>query len=70
MEIQLNGGSAADKVEWAREHFEKQVPVTSVFDMDECIGQNLFKMFHKKDGGQPILMKNQLCSSWWQLRKT
>merc|ERR1711876_71248 len=37
MEIQLNGGSAADKVEWAREHFEKQVPVTSVFDMDECI---------------------------------
>merc|ERR1712178_255517 len=37
MEVQLNGGSVADKVEWAREHFEKQVPVTSVFDMDECI---------------------------------
>jgi len=37
MEIQLNGGSSADKVEWAREHFEKQVPVTNVFDMDECI---------------------------------
>merc|ERR1711876_49000 len=37
MEVQLNGGSIADKVNWAREHFEKQVPVTSVFDMDECI---------------------------------
>jgi len=37
MEIQLNGGSSADKVEWAREHFEKQVPVNTVFDMDECI---------------------------------
>merc|ERR1712121_239417 len=37
MEIQLNGGSSADKVEWAREHFEKQVPVANVFDMDECI---------------------------------
>merc|ERR1719489_696694 len=37
MEIQLNGGSSADKVEWAREHFEKQVPVSNVFDMDECI---------------------------------
>merc|ERR1712141_949400 len=36
-EIQLNGGSSADKVEWAREHFEKQVPVNTVFDMDECI---------------------------------
>ena len=57
MEIQLNGGSAADKVEWAREHFEKQVPVTSVFDMDECIGQNLFKCSTKRTGGQPILVK-------------
>merc|ERR1712095_149509 len=37
MEIQLNGGSSADKVEWAREHFEKQVPVANVFDMDERI---------------------------------
>jgi len=37
MEVQLNGGSVADKVKFAREHFEKEVPVTDVFSMDECI---------------------------------
>ena len=37
MEVQLNGGSIADKVNFAREHFEKEVPVTDVFAMDECI---------------------------------
>merc|ERR1711973_528039 len=37
MEVQLNGGSTADKVNWAREHFEKEVPVTDVLAMDECI---------------------------------
>jgi len=37
MEVQLNGGSTADKVNWAREHFEKEVPVTQVFMPDECI---------------------------------
>jgi len=37
MEIQLNGGSVADKVKWAREHFEKQVSVSSVFEDDEMI---------------------------------
>merc|ERR1712079_657301 len=30
MEVQLNGGSIADKVNWAREHFEKEVPVGQV----------------------------------------
>merc|ERR1712049_51413 len=37
MEIQLNGGSVADKVNFAREHFEKEVPVTDVFAKDEMI---------------------------------
>merc|ERR1711872_827127 len=37
MEVQLNGGSVADKVDFARNHFEKELPVTSVFAMDECI---------------------------------
>ena len=37
MEIQLNGGSVADKVDFARSHFEKEVPVTSVFAKDELI---------------------------------
>ncbi|KAI8903754.1 ribosomal protein L3-domain-containing protein [Gorgonomyces haynaldii] len=37
MEIQLNGGSVADKVQWAKEHFEKTVDVASVFAQDEMI---------------------------------
>ena len=37
MEIQLNGGTIEDKVNWAYEHFEKQVPVDSVFAQDEMI---------------------------------
>lgn len=41
MEIQLNGGTVAEKVTWAREHLEKPIPVASVFAQDEmidCIG--------------------------------
>ncbi|KAJ3361078.1 60S ribosomal protein L3 [Allomyces javanicus] len=37
MEIQLNGGSIAQKVEWAKEHFEKEVDIKSVFEQDENI---------------------------------
>ena len=37
MEVQLNGGSISDKVDFAREHFEKEIPVNSVFAQDECI---------------------------------
>merc|ERR1711899_247550 len=37
MEVQLNGGSVADKVNWAREHFEKEVPVGQVFEQDEVL---------------------------------
>merc|ERR1711990_434711 len=37
MEVQLNGGSIADKVNWAKEHFEKEVPVGKVFAQDEVL---------------------------------
>jgi len=37
IEIQVNGGSIEDKVKWAREHLEKQVAVTSVFEANEMI---------------------------------
>jgi large subunit ribosomal protein L3e len=37
MEIQLNGGTVADKVEWAKQHLEKQVPIKNVFAQDEMI---------------------------------
>lgn len=37
MEIQINGGSVSDKVDYARDLLEKHIPVDSVFDPDEVI---------------------------------
>lgn len=37
MEIQLNGGSIADKVEWAREKFEHKISVRDVFEQNEML---------------------------------
>uniref|UniRef100_A0A3Q3EED4 Large ribosomal subunit protein uL3 n=1 Tax=Labrus bergylta TaxID=56723 RepID=A0A3Q3EED4_9LABR len=37
MEVQLNGGTIADKVDWAREKLEQAVPVNNVFTQDEMI---------------------------------
>lgn len=37
MEVQLNGGSVSDKVDWAKEHLEQAVPVSAVFYQDEMI---------------------------------
>ncbi len=48
MEIQVNGGSVADKVRWVREHMEKQIPVGEVFSRNEvidCIGVTKGKGF-------------------------
>lgn len=37
MEVQLNGGTISDKVDWAREKLEQAVPVSNVFTQDEMI---------------------------------
>jgi len=37
MEIQVNGGTTAQKVDWARDHLEKAIPVKHVFHDDEMI---------------------------------
>jgi large subunit ribosomal protein L3e len=37
LEIQVNGGSVNDKVAYARDLFEKKVPVKAVFEQDEMI---------------------------------
>jgi len=37
MEIQLNGGTIQEKVDWAKNHFEKEVDISSVFEQDEII---------------------------------
>lgn len=41
MEVQVNGGTVNQKVDWAREKLEKAVPIEQVFAQDEnidCIG--------------------------------
>jgi large subunit ribosomal protein L3e len=41
MEVQLNGGTIEDKVNWAKEHLEKQITIDQLFTKDEmidCIG--------------------------------
>jgi len=48
MEIQINGGTIPEKVDWARERFEKQLPVNEVFTQDDlidCIGVTKGKGF-------------------------
>lgn len=37
IEIQVNGGSVADKVDWVYGHFEKEVEVDQIFEQDEGI---------------------------------
>merc|ERR1719198_2352968 len=37
MEIQVNGGTTAKKVEWAQGKFEQEVSVSSVFEKDEMV---------------------------------
>lgn len=37
MEVQLNGGTVTDKVDWAKEHLEKAVPISAGFYQDEVI---------------------------------
>merc|ERR1712113_566173 len=48
MEIQVNGGTISQKVDWIRTLFEKQVPIANVFAQDEmidCIGVTKGKGF-------------------------
>jgi len=37
MEIQLNGGTIPEKVEWARNRFEKEININSVFEQDDMV---------------------------------
>ena len=37
MEIQVNGGTIADKVDYGYKFFEKEVPVDAVFQKDEMV---------------------------------
>merc|ERR1711942_640992 len=49
IEIQVNGGSIADKVEWCKDNFEKEVAVNTVFaknEMIDCIGITNGRGYH------------------------
>merc|ERR1712136_658897 len=49
MEIQVSGGSVAEKVDWCKDHFEKDVPVNTVFseaEMIDCIGITKGRGYH------------------------
>jgi large subunit ribosomal protein L3e len=46
MEIQVNGGSIPDKVDFAKAHFEKPVEVSSVFEQDENIDMRVRFCFY------------------------
>merc|ERR1712002_1344997 len=49
MEIQVNGGSVAEKVEWCKDNFEKEVAVNTVFaknEMIDCIGITKGRGYH------------------------
>merc|ERR1711936_1242224 len=49
IEIQVNGGSIAEKVDWCKDNFEKEVAVNSVFNSDEmidCIGITKGRGYH------------------------
>jgi len=37
IEVQVNGGTPAQKVEFAKAHFEKEIPVDTVFSQDEMV---------------------------------
>ncbi|CAG8705825.1 15080_t:CDS:2 [Acaulospora morrowiae] len=37
MEIQVNGGTISEKVDFAKSHFEKEIDICSVFEQDEVI---------------------------------
>jgi len=53
MEIQVNGGSISDKVDWVREHMEKQIAIKEVFSQNEvidCIGVTKGKGFKGRPG--------------------
>merc|ERR1711970_113404 len=49
IEIQVNGGSIADKVDWCKDNFEKEVAVNTVFaknEMLDCIGITKGRGYH------------------------
>ncbi|CAO2607552.1 60S ribosomal protein L3 [Lemmus lemmus] len=70
MEIQVNGGTVAEKLDWTRERLEQQVPVNQVFGQDEMI--DIIEVT-KGRGYKGVTScwhtKKQLCKTHWGLCK-
>lgn len=68
MEIQVNGGTVRQKVDWARQHLEKSIPVSSVFTQDEMIdviGVTKGKGFKGKCTGSTSIVFCQVMKAFW-----
>lgn len=50
MELQVNGGTIADKVDWARENLEKPVKITDVISDNEMIDTIAVTKGHGRKG--------------------
>eukprot|EP00835_Amoeboradix_gromovi_P002577 NODE_149_length_17312_cov_0.399349.p4 type:complete len:397 gc:universal NODE_149_length_17312_cov_0.399349:14276-13086(-) len=50
LEIQLNGGSIAEKLQWAKEHLEKEIDVKSVFTENELVDAISITKGHGNEG--------------------
>ncbi|XP_076607948.1 uncharacterized protein LOC143333663 [Chaetodon auriga] len=53
MEVQLNGGSISDKVDWAREKLEQAVPVNTVFTQDAKVDVTGVTKGHRHKASRP-----------------
>ena len=69
MEIQLNGGSISQKVDWAREHFEKTLPINQVFAKDEMIDIIGVTKGHGFKGTYSFVSNVQTCTEIAVMRK-
>lgn len=50
IEIQVNGGTVEEKVDWAREHFEQKIEVSSVFTQNENLDTIAITKGHGYEG--------------------
>lgn len=70
MEIQVNGGTISQKVDWAREYFEKSIPVKNVFAQDEnidIIGVTKGKGVKGKIVNKRKVLNNILCQKSFKI---
>lgn len=69
MEVQLNGGTISDKVDWAREKLEQAVPINTVFSQDEMIDVIGVTKGHGYKGKKILFLKFWV-EAWLNISRT